>query len=160
MTGSDKIALAILGAAAALGVGAVVYVKTANAALPPGAAATNVARDGQVNWTPATVLRQGDKVRISVDGNDLATLSASLGITPVDMSGWQRLLANPTIQKVIAAPSMSAWAPGDLLPTDWPADDTKAATGYHAEFVYGGVLPLDLSKAPIPMRAWVGKGVS
>jgi hypothetical protein len=161
MTGSDKIVLAILTATGVLVAGgAFVYVKTAKAALPPGAASTNVARGGKVTWEPTNVVRQGDRIRISVDPADYAQLATSLGGVSTGMWGWQSLLANPTIQHVINAPSMSAWAPSDPLPTDWPAGDATAATEYHAEFVYGGVLPLNLAQSPLPMRAWVATAVS
>jgi hypothetical protein len=121
-------------------------------------------------WTPAAQIAPGQRVRVSVAAPDVAQLAQSIG-SAAGYQGWLDILANPTIQSVLQAkigPSgqalISAWGPnpnGDgtmypsPVPPDWPTDDLHTASEFHAEFVYGGSLPLVLATIPIPVSAWV-----
>ena len=49
---------------------------------------------------------------------------------------------------------MCAWAPGQALPLDWPADDNDAQSEYHADFVYQGTSTLSAANFPFPASIW------
>lgn len=176
MSDGVKIALVLVGAAA---VGGVAYVATRPATPPapppptptptpaptPAPVPVPIAPSPSLTWTAATTVNPGDHVRVSMASSDLQTVMTSLGVAGApSVAAWTQVLGNPTIQAVLAAPTMSIWGPdanGAMqptpLPADWPADDTAAASEFHADFVYGGTAALSVSSLPVPLTAWVGK---
>lgn len=163
---------------AALAAAGVTYAAThhAVAATPGGTPGTTPSGGGgaggtspspsAVAWVATTTVNPGDRVRVSMAAADVDTIAKTLGI-PVSTVGsqqmamFQQLLASSAIVRVLApqAGQMSAWAPGDPLPTDWPKDDASAANEFHVEFTYAGAAPIYTTAIPIPIHAWVAKGM-
>jgi hypothetical protein len=166
---------------AALAAAGITYAAThhATAAAPGGAAPGTTPSGGgggsgggttpspsSVAWIATTTVNPGDRVRVSIAAADVDTIAQSMGI-PVatvgsaQMQMFQQLLASSAIVRVLApqGAQMSAWAPGDPLPLDWPKDDAGAASEFHVEFTYAGAAPIYTTAIPIPIHAWVAKGM-
>lgn len=92
----------------------------------PGAAAS---------WQRASVINPGDHVRASLEPAAFQTIALALNMS-ADKAGWIAFLALPPVADAMASANVLAWGPGDPLPTDWPSDDTAAATEFHVDFVY------------------------
>jgi len=168
-----KVAIA-LGAAALGALGVAVGIASASTSAPKPSPAPSPPHPpkpgpvlppaGNVTWTIApSQIVQGTRTRVSVSAADLAVLAQSIGTT-ADYNGWLDILSNPVVQSALQSTTLSVWGPnpsGDgtmypsPLPADWPSDDTNASTEFHAEFIYGGAQPLQLSAFPIPLLAWV-----
>lgn len=164
-----KVVLGLVGAAAAA-VGIGVAVSKGNAPAAPAAPAgttpvPGVPPQGSQVWVRATTLQPGDEVRVSLP---LATLQQIPGVISADLPGFEGLLGAPAVVAALGATNFSAWGPGGpVLPSDWPPDDTGAASEVHAQFVYGtpagsagpALGPVLVSQLPIPgLMAWVPKG--
>ena len=74
--------------------------------------------------------------------------------SPNPSVGWTNLLATPQVAQVLGTSNICAWAPGQALPLDWPADDNDAGSEYHADFVYQGTATLAASSFPFPASMW------
>jgi len=157
MTMAEKVIVGLAVAAGAVGVG-VAIAKSSSAASTPAAAGTTPATSGKV-WVSVTQLSPGDHVRASLSQADFQTLASSLGVSGTDVNAWSSVLAFPTVQSALVASAMTAWAPGQALPADWPADDPTKAAGYHVEFTYGGTAPVMVSALPLPVKVWVARGL-
>jgi hypothetical protein len=155
MTAEIRALLAITAAiAGAVGVAAVAQA-TGKPATPPASPTTCPPATG-MTWTPATTINPGDHVRGTVTAAAFQTYAASITNLGTGLAGWSSLLAMPQVAGVMQSPCVLAWAPGQALPTDWPAADASAATEYHVEFTYGGTTPRLVSAFPVPLTAWVG----
>jgi len=110
-------------------------------------------------WTRTKVIHPFDRVRASVTAQDLSTVAQAMGV-PVNAAGFEQILKSPEVTAAFQTSSISHWAPGDALPSDWPKDDSSAAKEFHVEFVYGGSIDLDASKLPIPAIVWTKKGTA
>ncbi|HZU81910.1 MAG TPA: hypothetical protein VE987_03290 [Polyangiaceae bacterium] len=112
-------------------------------------------------WTRATgTINPGDAVRISLDATSFATILQSIPNLGAGKAAWIALLqqVGQTLTGTNPPSQIQAWAPGDALPTDWPADDTMAAQEYHAQFTYLGAVPLAVGTLPLPAMVWVKPG--
>jgi hypothetical protein len=102
----------------------------------------------------------GDDVRMTLPATAFDTIAASIPGLGTGIAGWTKLLSQLGSNLTgVATPSVLAWAPGDALPADWPNDDINRAAEYHAEFTYGGTLPILVSRLPIPVQVWTKKGL-
>jgi len=167
---AEKIALALVGGLVVV-VGGVVVVKAAKPATtttkaatltPASTTPTRTLTAATSVWVSTTQINPGDNVRITVAPADLQTIATSLGLSTTGqtaMAIWTSVLANPTVQAALNAQNIQAWAPGQTLPSDWPSGDAHASDGYHAQFTYQGSSALALSTSPVPMTAWVQKGL-
>jgi hypothetical protein len=155
-----KVILGALAAAAAVGVGVAVSKSAAAAPAPAPTPGTTpvpgVPPQGSLVWVRATTIQPGANVRVSVP------LTAFTAATPAAaLIAFEALLSTPSVVAALGATNFSAWGPGGpALPSDWPPDDTAAASEVHAQFVYGAALaPVLVSQLPIPgLMAWVPKG--
>ena len=96
----------------------------------------------------------GTHLRISATAADFAAVTASITNLGTGIQGWVNLLAQPNVVAAFGTANMCAWAPGDTLPPDWPADDYDAQSEYHADFVYQGAQPFQTFSTPFPMKVW------
>ena len=181
VTPAVKVYLGVVAAAAAVA-GVVAIAKSSSASSPaaappaPAPAPTpGVPPQGSTVWVRATTINPGQTVRIGMAPAAIALLAQSTtGLSP-NLTGFESLLANPALVKVLGATNFQAWgpsAPGSAassgapaLPADWPPDDTMAASEFHAQFVYAENAtaaapfpPLPVSSLPISVLAWVPKG--
>jgi len=159
MLTQTKVILGLVAAAAAVGVGVAVNKRRAAAPAPatPGTTPVpGVPPQGSVVWVRTTTIQPGSTVRVSVP------LSVFTATTPAAaLIQFESLLSTPAVIAALGATNFSAWGPGGpALPSDWPPDDTGAASEVHAQFVYGAALaPVLVSQLPIPaLMAWVPKG--
>lgn len=109
-------------------------------------------------WQKTSILARGDHLRMSVRTGDVARIAKSLGMN-VDAQTLAFMLATiPAVKNVINAANVQTWGPGDVLPNDWPPDDTdkpgKPASDYHADFIYRGVLDVPTAAFPIIPATW------
>jgi hypothetical protein len=148
----------------AIGVPLRLWVKKGLGGLPPGPVPSPgpaPAPSPQIAWIRSTRLQPGDHVRVSLAAGAVAQAAAFLGLSGDPTSVWAGILQSSEVQDVLHAQGgqMQAWVPGQPLPADWPTDDPDAAGEYHVEFTYGAGSPVDLSTSPLPLYAWVGKGL-
>lgn len=108
-----------------------------------------------VAWVTATQLNPGDTVRISLPVAAFDQFAQSIAGLGTGIQGWTNLLAFVGAKLTGASgATITAWAPGDALPTDWPSDDPDSATEYHAQFAYTGAQSVLVSALPLPVHAW------
>jgi hypothetical protein len=112
------------------------------------------APSGKWTYLPSGVgalVQPGQRVRMSVTPANAANIIQRWGFTAPGLGlwdGWQYVLAANATQAVLqpAPGSMHAYAPApsaNTVPAGWPPDDTQAASEYHVEFTYAGLVPLD-----------------
>ncbi|MGH2997688.1 MAG: hypothetical protein ACRDNM_00150 [Gaiellaceae bacterium] len=84
---------------------------------------------------PVANLQAGMRGRVTLTAVAYGQL-VGVGFGPGGRLGWESFLGGaPGLSSLIGV-ALFAWAPGDALPPDWPADDANADTGWHFEFVY------------------------
>ena len=150
----------LLGILAALvGTAAVAYAASSSTpatTTAPNACANLPALPAGYTWADVTSgIAPGSHLRISMTATDFATVTQSQAIQGTGITGWINLLGSPSVQTALGTSNICAWAPGQALPLDWPADDLDAGTEYHADFVYQGTATLSVSALPFPVSAWV-----